>query len=54
LQKAGITPASAPLTMTPARRDGWSVFASGSLRIATLVTTLREVEGLVVFAILND
>ena len=54
LQKAGITPASAPITLTPTRRDAWSVFASGSLRIATIVTTLRDATNPVVFAILTD
>jgi enediyne polyketide synthase len=59
LQKAGVTPASAPITLTPARRDAWTVFASGNLRIATLVTTLArtpsgDAQAPVVFAILTD
>ena len=54
LQKAGITPASAPITLTPTRRDAWTVFASGNLRIATIVTTLRDASNPVVFAILTD
>jgi enediyne polyketide synthase len=54
LQKAGITAAAAPITLTPARRDAWTVLASGNLRIATLVTTLRDAENPVVFAVLTD
>ena len=38
--KAGL-PADAPAHAGPAERDGWAVFASGDLRIATLATTLR-------------
>ncbi|HEY0636181.1 MAG TPA: polyketide synthase dehydratase domain-containing protein, partial [Pseudonocardiaceae bacterium] len=54
LQKAGVVPAGAPLTLTPERRDVWTVFASGSLRIATLVTTLRDATDPVVLAVLTD
>ncbi|MEV8632067.1 type I polyketide synthase [Streptosporangium sp. NPDC051023] len=53
LRKAGL-PQGAPLTWTPVRRDAWTVFASGALRIATLVTTLRGVREPVVFAILTE
>ncbi|WP_433328113.1 type I polyketide synthase [Spirillospora sp. CA-294931] len=53
LQKAGL-PGDAPLTLTPSRRDGWAVLASGGLRIATLVTTLRDVKEPVAFAILVE
>ncbi|MEV7008605.1 type I polyketide synthase [Streptosporangium sp. NPDC051022] len=53
LQKAGL-PTGAPLTWTPERRDAWTVFASGALRIATLVTSLRGVPEPVVFAILTE
>jgi enediyne polyketide synthase len=54
LQKAGIAPVGAPITMTPVRRDAWTVFASGSLRIATLVTSLRDATAPVVFAVLTE
>jgi enediyne polyketide synthase len=52
LQKAGLPPSS-PLTLLPAERDAWTVFASGALRIATLVTTLRDTHDPVVFAVLT-
>lgn len=52
LQKAGLP--NAPLALATARKDGWVVFTSGSLRIATLVTTLRDAPDQVVFAILTD
>ncbi|MGW7091045.1 type I polyketide synthase [Streptomyces sp. NPDC054874] len=42
LRKAGLM-AGAPLTLTPPDRDNWVVLASGGLRIATFVTTLRDV-----------
>jgi enediyne polyketide synthase len=51
--KAGL-PASAPISLASERRDAWRVFASGALRIATLVTTLRDVPGQVVFAVLAE
>jgi enediyne polyketide synthase len=51
--KAGL-PASAPISLASERRDAWRVFASGALRIATLVTTLRDVPGRVVFAVLAE
>ncbi len=53
VQKAGL-PASAPVTLTPVRQDAWTVFASGALRIATLVTTLRDAPDPVVFAVLAE
>jgi enediyne polyketide synthase len=53
LQKACLPPGS-PLTLTPARQDGWTVLASGALRIATLATTLRDAPDPVVFAILTS
>jgi enediyne polyketide synthase len=53
LQKAGLPPGS-PLTLTAAGRDGWTVLASGGLRIVTLVTTLRDVPEQVVFAVLTS
>jgi enediyne polyketide synthase len=53
LQKVG-QPTHAPMTLTTARRDAWTVFASGTLRIATLVTSLRDAPDPVVFAVLTD
>jgi enediyne polyketide synthase len=53
LQKAGVVPV-APLTVSPANRDAWTVFASGTLRIATLATTVRGSAGPVVFAVLTE
>ncbi|TDD35510.1 SDR family NAD(P)-dependent oxidoreductase [Actinomadura sp. KC06] len=53
LRKAGL-PADASLTLTPGRRNAWIVLASGPLRIATLVTTLRDRPGSVVFAVLVE
>ena len=53
LQKAGL-PAHAPLTVTPQRHEAWLVLASGTLRIATLVTSLRDTAEPVAFAILTD
>ena len=52
LVKAGLM--NAPVTLAEARKDGWVVFASGTLRIATLATTLRDAPDQVVFAILTD
>jgi enediyne polyketide synthase len=52
LRKAGLAP-DAPLTLLPAQREAWTVFACGPLRIATLVTTLRGLEDPVVFAVLT-
>jgi enediyne polyketide synthase len=51
LQKAGIGVRD-PLVLHPGERDGWTVFGSGEARIAVLATTLREVPGTVVFAVL--
>lgn len=53
LQKAGVQ-TGAPLALAASRREAWVVFDSGSLRIATLVTTLREVSEPVVFAVLTE
>ncbi|MGV9776513.1 type I polyketide synthase [Streptosporangium sp. NPDC003464] len=53
LRKAGL-PADAPLTLAPAQRDAWVVFTSGALRIATLVTSLRDAQAPVVFAVLTE
>ncbi|HEY3734440.1 MAG TPA: type I polyketide synthase [Streptosporangiaceae bacterium] len=48
--KAGL-PATSPITLAAARRDEWTVFDAGGLRIATLATSLRDVPGEVVFAV---
>ncbi|MFI6802368.1 type I polyketide synthase [Streptosporangium canum] len=53
LRNAGLSP-DAPLTPAPAQRDAWVVFASGDLRIATLVTSLRDTPDPVVFAVLTE
>ncbi|MGC1212598.1 MAG: SDR family NAD(P)-dependent oxidoreductase [Micromonospora sp.] len=53
LQKAGQPPHS-PLTLTPARRGTWLVLGSGHLRVASVVTRLRDVPEPVVFAVLTD
>jgi enediyne polyketide synthase len=53
LQKAG-RPVSAPLTPVTSIRAGWTVFASGTLRIAAFVTALRDGPDQVVFAFLTD
>nr|MDT0656852.1 type I polyketide synthase [Micromonospora sp. DSM 115978] len=53
LQKAGRT-VKAPLTAVPSDRAGWTVFASGTLRIAAFVTALRDGPGQAVFAFLTD
>jgi enediyne polyketide synthase len=52
LTKAGLPP-DAPLTMAR-RQDGWVIFASGELEIATFVTTLRGAADPVVFAVLAE
>jgi enediyne polyketide synthase len=52
LRRAGVT--DAPLAVASQRKDAWAVFESGTLRIATLVTTLRDAHDPVVFAILTD
>ncbi|MFC6079827.1 type I polyketide synthase [Sphaerisporangium aureirubrum] len=53
LSAAGLDEA-VPLTLTPARRDAWTVLAAGGTRIATLVTTLRDAPHPVVFALLTE
>jgi enediyne polyketide synthase len=53
LQKIG-QPAHAPLTLTGVRHEGWLVLASGTRRVATLVTTLRDRPDPVVLAVLTD
>ncbi|MER7007253.1 type I polyketide synthase [Dactylosporangium sp. NPDC000555] len=53
LQKAG-RPTSAPLVLRPQQRIGWTVFSSGSLRVAVFATTVRGVAEPVVFAVLTE
>jgi enediyne polyketide synthase len=53
LHKAGL-PQSAPLIASPSARPGWQVLNCGPLRIATFVTTLRDVKGQVAFAVLTE
>jgi enediyne polyketide synthase len=50
LQKSGRT-TTEPVVVLPARRDGWTVFDSGGMRIATFATYVRGVTEPVVFAI---
>jgi enediyne polyketide synthase len=52
LQKAGLSP-RAPLALLPSDRPGWTVFASGDLRISTVATALRGCLDTVVFAVLS-
>ena len=51
LQKAGLI--DAPLALVPGEGGPWVVFSSGELRIATLVTTLRDHTDPVVCAVLG-
>jgi enediyne polyketide synthase len=51
LTKAGAR-LDAPLVLTAATADGWTVLKSGTLTIATLITRIRGIEGLVALAIL--
>ncbi|MFC4586695.1 type I polyketide synthase [Sphaerisporangium corydalis] len=53
LLTAGLAP-DAPLTLTPAGRGAWAVFASDSVRISTLATALRDDSSPVVFAVLTE
>ncbi|MCW2877846.1 MAG: Polyketide synthase -like protein [Sphaerisporangium sp.] len=53
LRSAGLLQ-SAPLTLTQERRDAWTVFASGGVRVSTLATTLRDAPQPVVFAVLTE
>ncbi|MEV0401515.1 type I polyketide synthase [Actinoallomurus sp. NPDC050550] len=52
LRKAGL-PEDAPLTAAGRPRPGWVLLASGSSRVATFATTLRDRPGPVVFAVLT-
>ncbi|MFI5845720.1 SDR family NAD(P)-dependent oxidoreductase [Catenuloplanes sp. NPDC051500] len=51
LRKAGQATGE-PLTLQPARRDRWVELRCGDLRIATFVTTLRDVAAPVVLSVL--
>lgn len=53
LRKAGLSH-RAPLVAVPSDRTGWLVFASGDLRIATLVATVRDLPQPMAFAILTE
>ncbi|MEU6077879.1 type I polyketide synthase [Micromonospora sp. NPDC047074] len=53
LRKAGLSH-RAPLVAVPSDRAGWLVFASGDLRIATFVTSVRDLPHPMVFAILTE
>ncbi|MEH1101385.1 type I polyketide synthase [Micromonospora sp. CPCC 205561] len=53
LRKAGLSH-RAPLVVVPTDRAGWLVFASGELRIATLVTSVRDLSQPMAFAILTE
>jgi enediyne polyketide synthase len=53
LQKAGL-PAVTPLSAPREAHQGWQVFTSGTVRVATLVTTLREAPQPVGFAVLTE
>ncbi|MEV4483215.1 type I polyketide synthase [Micromonospora coxensis] len=53
LRQVGL-PEDAPLALTPARHDGWLVFASDALRVATLATTVGDAATPVVLAVLTD
>ncbi|MGB2567016.1 type I polyketide synthase [Micromonospora citrea] len=53
LRQAGL-PEHAPVALTPAQHDGWLVFASGPVRVATLATTVGDAAAPVVLAVLTD
>jgi enediyne polyketide synthase len=53
LQKAGVA-TDAPLALQPGERGAWAVFSCGELRVATLVTTLRDHADAVVCAVLGN
>jgi enediyne polyketide synthase len=52
LQKAG-RPSGGPLTLAAGGAEGWVLLASGELRIATFVTTVRDRPQAVVLAVLT-
>ncbi|MEU8328811.1 type I polyketide synthase [Micromonospora sp. NPDC048839] len=47
-------PEHAPVALTPVRRDGWLVFASGPVRVATLATTVGDDATPVILTVLTD
>jgi enediyne polyketide synthase len=51
MQKAGFT-THAPLSLTPRTAEGWTVFASGGLRVAALATRVKGVPDPVAVAVL--
>lgn len=51
MQKAGLT-THAPLSLTPRTVDDWTVFASGGVRVAVLVTRLKGLPDPVAAAVL--
>jgi enediyne polyketide synthase len=53
LKKVGI-PANAPLTRRPTAPEGWVVFESGRLKIATFIADLRDLVEPVVLAVLLE
>ncbi|SCG43849.1 type I polyketide synthase [Micromonospora coxensis] len=53
LRQVGL-PEDAPVALTPARHDGWLVFASDAVRVATLATTVGDAATPVVLAVLTD
>jgi enediyne polyketide synthase len=52
LVKAGLSAAD-PLTLVAIPQPSWTVFASGTARVATFAATLRGVDDPVVFAVLT-
>ncbi|MFF5179677.1 SDR family NAD(P)-dependent oxidoreductase [Micromonospora sp. NPDC000316] len=53
LRQVGL-PEHAPVALTPVQRDGWVVFASGPVRVATLATTVGDTAAPVLLAVLTD
>jgi enediyne polyketide synthase len=53
LRKAGA-PHDAPLTLESATDDGWLLLRSGTLRIATLLASVRELSGSAALAVLVE
>ncbi|MBG0829061.1 SDR family NAD(P)-dependent oxidoreductase [Planomonospora sp. ID67723] len=54
VRRSGLSSDAPQLTLAPAKRDAWAVFAAGDLRIATLVTSVRGVQDPVVVAVLTE
>ncbi|GGK91218.1 polyketide synthase [Sphaerisporangium melleum] len=53
LEGAGL-PAGGPVTLTAEPRGAWAVLSCGGGHVSTLVTTLRDAPGPVVFAVLTE